>query len=714
MQQVKNRVGKLITDKTQKNMPEETKNAIPNKKQSVFNYIKLFSSVVLFIMALLITGCSLYMVGITAFERSANAGEAIIIAGVAVCIALSAHLLPALVKGRKSIKLNLLIAFVWFFCISATLYSHTLFFVTTQNDKADVRSEMSPEIKNLEELISQKEKWITEQKVRPMNDINRDIANEKMKIEQILPKVCEKCTTNRAKLNSYEIRRDALIEEKAIVEKVEAEKNKVREMQENIVVKKEEKRTDAVFEKMSKIFPDMSYESLNLTSSITNALLIEILATLFWWLLFPSQGGYKIEGKKGVSQNKIIRLNNEREDDIINAEIVQEHPLSIKHSLSNSNSENLIAFQTEIYHRNKKEAKYIVYDNEIYPLTVEELFVKKLILNVGLRQKIDNFIKTHFISENLIKTNYIKNVFKKDRVAENEKSVFVVHKYTKDIRPAKKENASIVVEKQSMASLLSESDYEYKENLPVVEEKEPIVMKPNTEKPLKVDIDPPVLNVVDDDILDIAKLFNNNENVIKVSNEKPKENDEQNNGLNELQEIKDYLSLDFLPDEYQEELQKAPLIDLPNENDTDYNIVENLNDNVGSSVSYTSDPISTEINAKEKNEFTLNFKLNFYDEKSEDQQKETFNLKNLMEPNKNKKSNNNYIRQFLDMEENEIFNNHSDYKNIEKQGSQNINQIEAQDLQDSYIEDEKDIENLNGENFDLLIGRILNDVNKEK
>lgn len=414
---------------------EDKKN---KKKFGKLTFTRSFIGMVLFVMAVLLTVCSLYMVAMTAFERATTKGEAGIIALVAACVALSAHLLPALVKGRKSFRLHSMIALIWIVCVAATLYSHTLFFVTTQNDKADIRSENSPEIKNIETLIAQKQEWINEQKVRSVNAINVDITNEKIKIEQILPKVCETCKTNKAKLNSYEIRKTAFEEEKLMAEKVEAEKNKIREMQEEIINKKEEKRTDAVFEKMAKIIPGMSYESFNLSSAITNALLLEILATLFWWLLFPSQKGYKIEGKPG--QSSIIKRRDENDGFIVDGEIiprtivkgelVEDETFFLEnYDPEKINNKNRIAFAKDAYDKDSKNLKYVLYNNEVYPVMNEDLFISKIVLSV-IRKK---FAKENvaiykpfasIVSEDFTTVKYVNSIVRKK---QNSETLFMVN-----------------------------------------------------------------------------------------------------------------------------------------------------------------------------------------------------------------------------------------------------------------------------------------------
>lgn len=396
---------------------------------------------ILFVMATLLTLCSLYMVGITAFERSATKGEAIIIAGVAICVALSAHLLPALVKGRQSIHIYSLISIVWLTCVSATLYSHTLFFVTTQNEKADIRSENSPEIKNIQDLIAQKEKWISEQKSRSLNDINISIANETIKIEQLIPRDCDSCKTIKSKISSYQARKSAFEDEKKIAENIEQEKNKVMQMQEEIMNKKDDKRTDAVFEKMSKVFPGISYEAFNLSSSITNALLLEILATLFWWLLSPN----KKEKDKKTDKNSLIKkfIPNKREDkislnnqpEVVHAEIInEEDTLLLGSDISNIQNKNLIDFKKSIFDNYKEMGSYVLFENDIYEVVYEDLFLQNVTLFIRKNEIVElekpfyNYMD-RFKVEDMTIFKYVHKIFKNEQREES----FFKHRYVTSI-----------------------------------------------------------------------------------------------------------------------------------------------------------------------------------------------------------------------------------------------------------------------------------------
>lgn len=386
---------------------------------------------ILFVMATLLTICSLYMVGMTAFERSATKGEAVIIAGVAICVALSAHLLPALVKGRQSIHVYSLISIIWLTCVSATLYSHTLFFVTTQNEKADVRSENSPEIKNIQDLISQKEKWISEQKSRSLNDINISIANETIKIEQLIPRNCESCKTIQSKISSYQARKSAFEDEKKIAENIEQEKNKVMQMQEEIMSKKDDKRTDAVFEKMSKVFPGISYEAFNLSSSITNALLLEILATLFWWLLLPNKkeknnNSDKLSIMKRFIPNKRVEdITSNNKTEVVHGELIDEaDTLLLGSDISNIQNKNLANFKKTIFDNYKEIGSYILFENDIYEVSYEDLFLQNVTLFINKNEIIElekpfyNYMD-RFKNEDMTIFKYARNIFKNEQKEES-------------------------------------------------------------------------------------------------------------------------------------------------------------------------------------------------------------------------------------------------------------------------------------------------------
>lgn len=427
---------------TESNQINNLKADLKGKNNKDFS--KKITNFILFVMAAMLTICSLYMVGITAFERSATKSEAFIIAGVAMCVALSAHLLPALVKGRQSIHVYSLISIIWLTCVSATLYSHTLFFVTTQNERADVRSETSPEIKNIQDLIEQKQKWISEQKSRSLNDINISIANEKIKIDQLTPRDCDSCKTIKSRISSYQARKAAFEDEKKIAQNIEDEKAKVMQMQEEIMTKKDDKRTDAVFEKMSKIFPSMSYAAFNLSSSVVNALLLEILATLFWWLLSPNKKETKeIKEKKSIIKrfspikkydtNQIVEP--EENPEIVHAEIMNdEDTLLLGSDLTKIQDKNLANFKKSLFNNYQEMGSYVLFNNDIYEVSYEDLFLQNVTMFIRKNEILElekPFYdkEERFKMEDMTIQKYVHRIFKNEQKEES----FFKHRYALNI-----------------------------------------------------------------------------------------------------------------------------------------------------------------------------------------------------------------------------------------------------------------------------------------
>lgn len=427
---------------TESNQINNLKADLKGKNNKDFS--KKITNFILFVMAAMLTICSLYMVGITAFERSATKSEAFIIAGVAMCVALSAHLLPALVKGRQSIHVYSLISIIWLTCVSATLYSHTLFFVTTQNERADVRSETSPEIKNIQDLIEQKQKWISEQKSRSLNDINISIANEKIKIDQLTPRDCDSCKTIKSRISSYQARKAAFEDEKKIAQNIEDEKAKVMQMQEEIMTKKDDKRTDAVFEKMSKIFPSMSYAAFNLSSSVVNALLLEILATLFWWLLSPNKKETKeIKEKKSIIKrfspikkydtNQMVEP--EENPEIVHAEIMNdEDTLLLGSDLTKIQDKNLANFKKSLFNNYQEMGSYVLFNNDIYEVSYEDLFLQNVTMFIRKNEILElekPFYdkEERFKMEDMTIQKYVHRIFKNEQKEES----FFKHRYALNI-----------------------------------------------------------------------------------------------------------------------------------------------------------------------------------------------------------------------------------------------------------------------------------------
>lgn len=427
---------------TESNQINNLKADLKGKNNKDFS--KKITNFILFVMAAMLTLCSLYMVGITAFERSATKSEAFIIAGVAMCVALSAHLLPALVKGRQSIHVYSLISIIWLTCVSATLYSHTLFFVTTQNERADVRSETSPEIKNIQDLIDQKQKWISEQKSRSLNDINISIANETIRIDQLTPRDCDSCKTIKSRISSYQARKAAFEDEKKIAQNIEDEKAKVMQMQEEIMNKKDDKRTDAVFEKMSKIFPGMSYAAFNLSSSVVNALLLEILATLFWWLLSPNKKETKeIKEKKSIIKrfspikkydtNQIVEA--EENPEIVHAEIMNdEDTLLLGSDLTKIQDKNLANFKKSLFNNYQEMGSYVLFNNDIYEVSYEDLFLQNVTMFIRKNEILElekPFYdkEERFKMEDMTIQKYVHRIFKNEQKEES----FFKHRYALSI-----------------------------------------------------------------------------------------------------------------------------------------------------------------------------------------------------------------------------------------------------------------------------------------
>lgn len=429
--------------KLEKNKVREDNHSLRSKTGK--NASKKIITMILFLMASLLTFCSLYMVGVTAFQRSSTDSEAIIIAGVSICVAFSAHLLPALVKGRQSKKVYLLISFIWIVCVSATLYSHTLFFVTTQNEHADVRADNSPEIKGIQNLIDQKQKWISEQKSRSLNDINVSIANETIRIDQLTPRNCAACKTIQSRINSYQARKEAFESEKAIAQNIEDEKNKVLQMQEQLMSKKDGKRTDAVFEKISQIFPGVSYAAFNLISSIVNALLLEILATLFWWLLSPNKKSK--DDNLGDNQEMVLpEIINVPYDNSEKLKLIDEN---MDTNINNIQKNQLINFKRNISEKFKNETPYVVYENEIYDVRVEDLFQSIMVISISAKkinetERLISYNKDQKIkSEDFYILNYVKNVSKKQINNEtffNDRYVYSIKKNIIRNTPTNNEN----------------------------------------------------------------------------------------------------------------------------------------------------------------------------------------------------------------------------------------------------------------------------------
>ena len=288
------------------------------------SYNDKFVTGVIVLLATILTTVSLAMIAVAASERSSNLTETILIALLSGSIALSAHLLPALTRKRVGKKSGFLVAIIWLFSVLVTLYSHTVFFISTTSNAGDARAERSVEVKDIEKIALQNQQIAQATKSRSIIDITNNKLEVEKSIIDLNRRNCEKCKTTQSRLQQRQAELQALNVELDEAKKAEVSRNKVLSLNEQALKVKNGEKLDPVTEKLSLIFKGFNVDAMTLFISVVSAALLEALASLFWWLVWPNRN---VHSK--INMNNFI--NNNDENDNSNKEIPLDR--KIKHSM---------------------------------------------------------------------------------------------------------------------------------------------------------------------------------------------------------------------------------------------------------------------------------------------------------------------------------------------------------------------------------------------
>lgn len=259
-----------------------------NKYQVIEKNDKLITSIIV-LLATILTVVSLSMIAVSSLERTANSVESIIMTFLAGSIALSAHLLPALTKRRVGHIGGMVVTVLWIFSVLVTLYSHTVFFVSAGVHAGEVRSQQSTRVEDLKENMELAQKEINDPNIRSVVAISRDISTVEGRIALLRPRDCSNCKTTKSKISELESTLKSLNIEMKESQRVAALRDKTLNMNDHILSVKDNARLDPVTEKLSVIFKGMNVDAITLFLAVLSSALLETLAALFWWLVWPNQ-----------------------------------------------------------------------------------------------------------------------------------------------------------------------------------------------------------------------------------------------------------------------------------------------------------------------------------------------------------------------------------------------------------------------------------------
>lgn len=271
---------------------------------------------IILMLAITLTCVSLAMITEASWERSGSLMEAVIMSFLAGGVALSAHLLPALTKKRVGKFGWGIVSMIWVVAVLVTLYSHTIFFVATMTEAGNSRANKSSQVQDIKTLSEDNKKLMINTDARSVVAISRDIANIDIQINQLTPRACANCKRIKGNIAGLEAKKDALNIEMDEAKRVASLRDEAIKMDKKAAEIKNNARLDPVTEKLVSIFNGMNVDGVTLLISVVNAALLEMLASLFWWLVWPDKklveqdtGNRKEVNKRKRAENILVESN---------------------------------------------------------------------------------------------------------------------------------------------------------------------------------------------------------------------------------------------------------------------------------------------------------------------------------------------------------------------------------------------------------------------
>lgn len=521
---------------------------------------KLITGIIV-ILATILTVVSLSMIAVSSLERTANSVESVIMTFLAGSIALSAHLLPALTKRRVGKIGSLVVTFLWIFSVLVTLYSHTVFFVSAGVHAGEVRSQQSGKVDDLKENMALTQQEINNPNVRSVVAIAQETSVIEGRIAALVPRDCSNCKTTKSRIVELEAKKKALDIEMKEAQRIAALKEKTLTMNDNILSVKDNARLDPVTEKLSIIFKGMNVDAITLFLAVLSSALLETLAALFWWLVWPNQK-IKLTDKEIFSVknnlNNSSRRNRDKpkrsedplfgkemvssfkiEPEITNEEVIEENVASVLEKEENKKieenidllKENMIdPIRKDIKLKKKKVKGYKITNKKIpreflrRKIIVPQLKIKESSLNAPEKHEVELPNKDNVISEEINVVNNPKTIVEKEQPVVNEVKATIIQEEiivpTAIIEDVRKEQPVIneVKEKSIQKEIVAPAilKEEIKKELPIVENKvkQTVVeiVKPVESQNELLDLSKTIFNLTEENIQN-SSIDDNNEDL---------------------------------------------------------------------------------------------------------------------------------------------------------------------------------------------------------
>ncbi len=351
---------------------------------------------IILMLAITLTCVSLAMITEASWERSGSLMEAVIMSFLAGGVALSAHLLPALTKKRVGKFGWGIVSMIWVVAVLVTLYSHTVFFVSTMTEAGNSRANKSSQVQDIKSISEENKKLMTNTDARSVVAISRDIANIDIQINQLTPRACANCKRIKGNIAGLQAKKDALNIEMEEAKRVAALRDEAIKMDQKAAEVKNNARLDPVTEKLVSIFNGMNVDGITLFISVVNAALLEMLASLFWWLVWPDKKIVEVDPENRNSLNKRKRPENI---------LVEKN----ERKLLESNEKSLIENKAKTL---TASADQVIYNDKLIDKKNEDIFIDPYVSKIVSIYK-DNDkrkVNSKFIEEDINVISFVRHI----------------------------------------------------------------------------------------------------------------------------------------------------------------------------------------------------------------------------------------------------------------------------------------------------------------
>lgn len=366
--------------------------------------LRQWKTFIIFMLAITFTTVSLAMITEASWARSGSLSEAIIMSFLSGGVALSAHLLPALTRRRVGKFGWGVVSLIWIVALLATLYSHTIFFISTSSNAGNLRATESTQVKDIAAQSEETKKLMQNTDARSVVAISRDIANVDIQINQLTPRACTNCKRIKANIAGLQAKKDALNVEMDESKRIASLRDKAIEMDQKAAAAKDNARLDPVAEKLMGTFKGINADAMTLFYSLLLAALLEMLATLCWWLLWAD---YRVvEGE--VAKKSVSQKNNKRHRDTDTIALESKSEIE---KLDSPETEKPLSIENKQISL-KASIHQIIYKDKLIDKINEDIFIDPYVKGIFpiYKEQDNRKVQPRFLEEDINVVSFVRNI----------------------------------------------------------------------------------------------------------------------------------------------------------------------------------------------------------------------------------------------------------------------------------------------------------------